>query len=510
MIKLKQRKFTQFDFHPVVFSVSALLILMFIVITLAYHDQMLDVFTKIQESISDGAGWFFVLCVNLFLVFSIYLAFGPFAKLKLGGKDDKPEFSTLGWFSMLFSAGMGIGLLFWSVAEPIYHFSNQPIAQATNASAAKEAMGFTFLHWGLHAWGIYAMVGLALGYFAFNMKLPLSIRSVFYPMLGEKIHGPIGNFIDILAVLATLFGLATSLGFGAKQINAGLHYLFGIEISVTIQILLITAITGMATTSVVLGLDGGVRRLSELNVRLAALMLLAVLFLGPTLFILDSFVQNIGYYVQHLPELSYWTEAYQQTTWQNDWTIFYWAWWIAWSPFVGMFIARISRGRTVREFVLGVLLVPSLITFFWISVFGGSAIFLELAGDAKIAALVNVDVATSLFVLLEHFPFSFISSLLGVLLIISFFVTSSDSGSLVIDSITAGGKLHAPVGQRIFWAVTEGAVASILLLGGGLQALQTVTITTGLPFAIVLLLMCFNLFKAMRKELKQKKLEKLT
>ncbi len=510
MTKLKQRKYTQFDFHPVVFSVSALLILMFIVVTLAYHDQMLDVFTKIQESISDGAGWFFVLCVNLFLVFSIYLAFGPFAKLKLGGKDDKPEFSTLGWFSMLFSAGMGIGLLFWSVAEPIYHFSNQPIAQATNASAAKEAMGFTFLHWGLHAWGIYAMVGLALGYFAFNMKLPLSIRSVFYPMLGEKIHGPIGNFIDILAVLATLFGLATSLGFGAQQINAGLHYLFGVEISVTIQILLISAITGMATTSVVLGLDGGVRRLSELNVRLAGLMLLAVLILGPTLFILDSFVQNLGYYVQHLPELSYWTEAYQQTTWQNDWTIFYWAWWIAWSPFVGMFIARISKGRTVREFVLGVLLVPSLITFFWISVFGGSAIFLELAGDVKIAALVNEDVATSLFVLLEHFPFSFISSLLGVLLIISFFVTSSDSGSLVIDSITAGGKLDAPVGQRIFWAVTEGAVAAILLLGGGLQALQTVTITTGLPFAVVLLLMCFNLFKAMRKELKQKNLEKLT
>jgi len=510
MTKLKQRKLTQFDFHPVVFSVSALLILIFIVITLAYHDQMLGVFTKIQESISDGAGWFFVLCVNLFLVFSIYLAFGPFAKLKLGGKDDKPEFSTLGWFSMLFSAGMGIGLLFWSVAEPIYHFSNQPIVQDTDARAANEAMGFTFLHWGLHAWGIYAMVGLALGYFAFNMKLPLSIRSVFYPMLGEKIHGPIGNFIDILAVLATLFGLATSLGFGAQQINAGLHYLFGVEISVTIQILLISAITGMATTSVVLGLDGGVRRLSELNVRLAGLMLLAVLILGPTLFILDSFVQNIGYYVQHLPELSYWTEAYQQTTWQNDWTIFYWAWWIAWSPFVGMFIARISKGRTVREFVLGVLLVPSLITFFWISVFGGSAIFLELAGDAKIAALVNEDVATSLFVLLEHFPFSFISSLLGVLLIISFFVTSSDSGSLVIDSITAGGKLDAPVGQRIFWAVTEGAVAAILLLGGGLQALQTVTITTGLPFAVVLLLMCFNLFKAMRKELKQKKLEKLT
>jgi choline/glycine/proline betaine transport protein len=282
-----------------------------------------------------------------------------------------------------------------------------------------------------------------------------------------------------------------------------LHYLFGIDNSVAIQILLIAGITGMATISVVLGLDGGIRRLSELNIRLAALMLVAMMIVGPTLFIMDSFVQNLGYYIQRLPELSFWTEAYQQTTWQNDWTVFYWAWWIAWSPFVGMFIARISKGRTVREFVLGVLLVPSILTFLWISTFGGSAIFLELSGSTGIATAVTEDVSTSLFVLLSHFPYSFLSSLLGVVLIISFFVTSSDSGSLVIDSITAGGKLDAPVWQRVFWALTEGAVAGVLLIGGGLQALQTASITTGLPFAVVLLLMCINLFKAMRQEVRQ-------
>lgn len=505
MLKTSKNKTTKyFDFHPVVFIASAAFILLFIIIALVFQKQMEDIFTSLQTTIADYTGWFLVLCVNIFLVFCLYLAFSKFGNIRLGGPDAKPEFSTWGWFAMLFSAGMGIGLLFWSVAEPVNHFTNSPLRVDESVEAARVAMGLTFLHWGLHAWGIYGLVGLALAFFAFNMKLPLTIRSVFYPMLGDKIHGPIGNIIDILAVIATLFGLATSLGFGVQQINAGLTYLFDIPNSTFTQILLIAGITGIATMSVVLGLDGGVRRLSELNMKLAALLLVAVLIVGPSLFIFDSFVQNLGFYLQKLPELGFWTEAYKQSHWQNDWTVFYWAWWIAWSPFVGMFIARISKGRTVREFVLGVLIVPSLLTFVWLSTFGGSAIFLELTGQTDITQAVSDDVATALFVLLEHFPFSQISSFLGILLVINFFVTSSDSGSLVIDSITAGGKLDAPVGQRIFWALTEGAVAAVLLVGGGLTALQTASITTGLPFAVVLLLICYNLLKGMKSTLPQK------
>lgn len=489
-----------FDVDAPVFWPSAILIVLFISVTLIVGEPMAQVFSNIQGAISDGGGWFFILAVNFFLIFVLYIAFSKFGTIKLGGRNAKPEFSKGAWFAMLFSAGMGIGILFWSVGEPMNHFFNAPTSEGQTVEAAKVAMELTFLHWGLHAWGIYALVGMALAFFTFNRGLPLTISSVFYPLLGRKVNGPIGKMINVLAVVATLFGLATSLGMGVQQVSAGLAHLFNLPDTVNSQVILITLITLAATGSVVAGLSSGVKRLSEINIVLAGLFLLFIIIVGPTLFIVDSFVQNLGSYLQNFFELSFWTETYQQSDWQNSWTVFYWAWWVSWSPFVGMFIARISRGRTLKEFVLGVLIVPTLLTFLWLSAFGGSALFLELNALADIGGAVRDNVATSLFVLLEQFPISRVTSMVGVILVTSFFVTSSDSGSLVVDSLTAGGKLEAPVAQRIFWALTEGAVAAVLLLGGGLQALQTAAISTGLPFAIILIIIAWSLMKGLRGE----------
>jgi len=489
-----------FDVDGPVFWPASVLIIVFITVTLIIGEPMEKVFSAVQDSISDTGGWFFVLAVNFFLVFVLYIAFSKYGKIRLGGKRAKPEFSKAGWFAMLFSAGMGIGILFWSVAEPIYHFSSPPHGEGSTVEAAKLALETTFLHWGLHAWAIYALVGMSLAFFTFNRKLPLTISSVFYPFLGEKVYGPWGKAINVLAVVATLFGLATSLGMGVQQVSAGLAHLFDINDTVTTQVILITLITLAATGSVVAGLDAGVKRLSELNMIIAAVFLIFIVLVGPTLFIFDSFVQNVGAYVQNFFELSSWTETYQQSDWQNSWTVFYWAWWISWSPFVGMFIARISRGRTLKEFVLGVLVVPTLLTFLWLSAFGGSAMYLEINALANLTGAVTENVATSLFVLLEQFPIASITSIVGVVLVTNFFVTSSDSGSLVVDSLTAGGKLDAPVPQRIFWALTEGAVAAVLLVGGGLGALQTAAITTGLPFALLLIMMTRSLLKGLELE----------
>ncbi len=492
-----------FDIHAPVFYPSAIIILLFIVLTLVIGKPMEQIFDSIQSGMADNAGWFFVMAVNVLLAIALYLAFSKYSTIRLGGPLAKPEFSNFAWFAMLFSAGMGIGLLFFSVAEPIFHFSNPPLEAANEAEQARNAMKYTFLHWGLHAWAIYAMVGLALAFFAFNKKLPLTIRSVFYPLLGDRIHGRFGDIIDVVAVVATLFGLATSLGFGVKQVSAGLNHLFGFPDTVWMQVFLIGIITLAATASVVSGLHSGVRLLSELNMRLGLLFLVLVLILGPTITLLDGFIQNTGAYLQSLLAVGTWTETYTQTRWQNSWTIVYWAWWISWSPFVGIFIARISRGRTIREFILGVLLVPTLLTFLWFSVFGGSALYLELNGIGDIVGAVNDNIATALFVMLEQFPFASATSVIGIVLVTSFFVTSSDSGSLVIDSITSGGKLDAPVGQRIFWALLEGVVAATLLIGGGLQALQTAALSSGLPFTIVLLILCYSLILGLREEYKE-------
>ncbi len=489
-----------FDVDAPVFWPAAIIIVLFIGTTLIVGEPMNKVFSAIQSSISNFGGWFFVLSVNFFLFFVIYIAFSKYGKIRLGGSKAKPEFSKGAWFAMLFSAGMGIGILFWSVGEPIKHFINPPFGEPRTVEAAREAMEITFLHWGLHAWGIYALVGMALAFFTFNKKLPLTISSIFYPLLGNKIYGLWGKAINVLAVVATLFGLATSLGLGVQQVSAGLAHLFNMPDNITSQVILIILITFAATGSVVAGLSGGVKRLSELNIIIAAVFLLFMIIVGPSLFIFDSFIQNLGGYVQNFFELSSWTETYQQSDWQNDWTVFYWAWWVSWSPFVGMFIARISRGRTLKEFVLGVLIVPTLLTFLWLSTFGGSAMFLEINSMADIAGAVSDNIATSLYVLLEQFPISSVTSTVGVILVTSFFVTSSDSGSLVVDSLTAGGKLDAPIAQRIFWALTEGAIAAVLLIGGGLGALQTAAISTGLPFAIILVILVWSLLKGLREE----------
>jgi choline/glycine/proline betaine transport protein len=489
-----------FDIHKPVFWPSVALISAMIITTLLLGDQATQLFESIQSGITDTTGWLFVIAVNVFILFSLFIAFSRFGDIRLGGEEAKPEFSTMAWFAMLFSAGMGIGIMFWSVAEPIFHFQSPPMAEAGTVEAAREAMNLTYLHWGFHAWAIYAVVGLSLAFFAFNRKLPLSFRSVFHPLIGDRIKGWMGDVIDILAVLATLFGLATSLGLGVLQVSAGLNHVFELPDNIYMQVGIIIAITAVATASVVLGIDKGVRVLSEFNVRIAALFLLFMIVVGPTIFIFDSLVQNMGSYVSSLAVFSFWTESYTDSNWQGSWTIFYWAWWISWSPYVGMFIARISKGRTIKQFVLGVLIVPSLITFLWMAAFGGSAINLELGATGAIGDAVNENVATALFVFLEQFPLGMITSIIAIVLILSFFVTSSDSGSLVIDSLTSGGKLDAPVGQRIFWAQTEGLVAAILLIGGGLNALQTASISTGLPFVLILLIMCYSLYQGLKKE----------
>jgi choline/glycine/proline betaine transport protein len=493
-----------FDVHPHVTFLATLVLVSFILLTLMFKEDASAFFGAAMEIITSKTGWFMILVANVFILAAFYFAFGRFGQIRIGGSDAKPEFSTPAWYAMLLSAGMGIGLMFWSVGEPMFHYASpSPMfgeMQAQTPEAAQAAMGITYFHWGLHPWAIYAIVGLGLAFFAFNRGLPLTIRSVFYPLLGNRIYGFWGNLIDVLSVLATLVGLATSLGLGVQQINAGLNHLFGIEISTATQVTLIAVITAFATASVMAGLDGGVKRLSQWNMVLAAVFMMFLLLIGPTIYILGGFTQNLGFYATILPRLSLWTETFRETNWQGSWTVFYWAWWISWSPFVGMFIARISKGRTVREFVLGVILIPTLLSFVWMSVFGGSALYLQSHGIADVVAAVNEDVATAMFAMLEHFPLAGILSGAAIVLVTIFFVTSSDSGSLVVDHLTSGGKLDSPTPQRVFWAIMEGVIAAVLLIGGGLTTLQTASVSTGLPFALVLLVGVYSLYVGFSQE----------
>ena len=464
-------------------------------------------FSEASQWITQSTGWLFILGVNFFIIFCLWLAFGQFGKVRIGGEGAETEFSLFSWFSMLFSAGMGIGLLYFGVSEPIQHFLKPSMPQASTADLAIQALDFTFLHYGLHAWSIYCIVGLSLAYFAFNRGLPFSLRSIFYPIIGDKINGIYGNIVDIITVVATLFGLATSLGFGARQIASGLQFLFGIDSGVNTQISVILVITMIATVSVVTGLKKGVRFLSRLNMILALVFLTFVLFLTDTLNVMGIFIESTGMYFQRFIEIGTWSSSFVDSTWQNNWTIFYYAWWVAWAPFVGMFIARISKGRTFKEFVLGVLFVPTLMTFFWISVFGGSGLLLEIETPGILSTPVLEDASTSLFLFLKAFPLYTFTSIIGIFMVSVFFVTSSDSGSLVIDSITSGGKLDAPVGQRIFWALIEGFVAIALLLGGGLAAMQTASVSTGILFLLILFVICYSLIIDLKKDLSTVKKE---
>ncbi len=497
--KNNSEKKPRMQINPPVFFGAAALIIVFVVFTIVSPARTGAIFGSVQNWIVHSAGWFYVLAVATFLIFVVFLAISDFGRIKLGPDHSEPDYSYGSWFAMLFSAGMGIGLMFFGVAEPVMHYIKPPVGDPATVQAAREAMKITFFHWGVHAWGIYAVVAISLAYFAYRHDLPLTIRSAFYPLIGERIRGPIGHAVDIFAILGTMFGVATSLGFGAMQVNSGITYLTGAPNNVYIQILLIAVITCFATISVVLGLDGGIRRLSQLNMILAAGLLIFVLIVGPTVYLLQTLTQNIGAYVSDLVNKTFNLYAYQPTGWIGGWTLFYWGWWIAWAPFVGMFIARVSRGRTIREFVTGVLLLPAGFTFMWMTFFGNTALHMIMVqGITELGNAVAADTTMALFNFFEHLPLSSILSVLATILVVTFFVTSSDSGSLVIDMLASGGEEDPPVWQRIFWAVSEGLVAMALLLAGGLGALQTAAIASALPFTIIMLLMCWGLVRALR------------
>ena len=505
------------DIHNPVFLISGLSIVAFVFFALALPEQSTALFGAMRPYLTSTFDWFFLGAANIFVIFCLLLIVLPVGRVRLGGADATPDYSYIGWFAMLFAAGMGIGLMFYGVSEPLSHFATSlggtsvgedgartdwaPLgaAMGDQAESARLGMAATIFHWGLHPWAIYAVVALALALFSYNKGLPLTIRSAFYPILGERVWGWWGHVIDTLAVFATLFGLATSLGFGATQANAGLNELFGLPISSTTQVVLISVITAIALISVLRGLDGGVKILSEINMGLAALLLVFVLLVGPTLAILTGFADSLMAYVQYLPALSN-PIGREDANFSQGWTAFYWAWWISWSPFVGMFIARVSRGRTVREFVISVLLIPSLVCVLWMSVFGGTAI--QQVVQDGLATVTEAPLELKLFKMLAELPLASITSFLGIILVVVFFVTSSDSGSLVIDTITAGGKVDAPAPQRVFWCVFEGAVAIALLMGGGLASLQAMVISTGLPFTLVLLLMCWAIWRGLVSELR--------
>mgnify|MGYP001326260956 CR=1 FL=1 len=493
--------------NRMVFGTSVGVIVLLLLCSFVATDQVGAVFTAIQNTIIETFGWFYVTAMTGFLLFAFWLMGSRYGAIRLGPDDAAPEFSRLTWFAMLFSAGMGIGLLFYSVAEPIMHYTAPPVGDAKTAAAAQQAMGITFFHWGLHPWALYAVVGLSLAYFSFRRGLPLSIRSAFQPLLGDRIQGGLGDAIDILAVVSTLFGVATSLGLGAMQVNAGIEHLFGVTVSIGTQMVIITVITLMATASVVTGLKAGVRRLSEINMTLAGLLLLFVFVVGPTAALCGGLVENVFAYVKQLPQASFWTSASnapQQKAWLGSWTVFYWAWWIAWAPFVGMFIARVSKGRTIREFLVAVLLAPTFTGFVWLTVFGNTALHLEQNGTGGIADTVSQNLPAALYVLLDQYPLAGVTGLVCTVCVILFFVTSSDSASLVIDTIASGGQEEPPMRQRVFWAIFEGGVAASLLFVGGLKALQAASLATALPFCVLIILMCVALVRGLRADTRVK------
>lgn len=499
------------DIHNPAFAISGLSIVLFVIGTLAFPETATGAFGAMMAWVTTRFDWFFILTANIFGIFCLALIFTPLGSVRLGGPDARPDYGYPGWLAMLFAAGMGIGLLFWGVGEPMTHFASSVAEDAGTPgswaplggmpgdveAAARLGLAATLYHWGLQAWAIYAVVGLALALFAFNKGLPLAIRSAFHPIFGDAVWGWVGHVIDTLAVLATLFGLATSLGLGAEQINAGLFYLYGVPVSDTAKIVLIAAITAVALVSVLRGLDGGVKVASEINMWLAFALLIAIFILGPTLGLIARVADSVVAYFQYLPALSM-PFGREDANYAQGWSSFYWAWWVSWSPFVGMFIARVSRGRTVREFIVCVLLVPSAVCLVWMSIFSGVA-FDQFINDGY-TAVADAELEVKLFAMLDRLPFAQVTSLIGIILVAIFFITSSDSGSLVIDTITAGGKTDGPVPQRVFWCVFEGLVAIALLLGGGLAALQSMVVTTGFPFTFVLLLMCVSIVIGLRSE----------
>ncbi|MFW9766144.1 BCCT family transporter [Vibrio parahaemolyticus] len=502
------------DIHNRVFAISGMAIVLFVVATLTFRQQVEPFFAGLRAWLVSNLDWFFLASGNVFVIVCLVLIVTPLGRVRIGGTEATPDYSYAGWLAMLFAAGMGIGLVFFGVSEPMSHFSSAlggvniengvrtdwaPLGGAVGDTNAASALGMaaTIYHWALHPWSIYALLALGLAIFSFNKGLPLTMRSIFYPLFGERVWGWVGHIIDILAVVATVFGLATSLGYGASQAATGLNFLFGVPMTDTTQVVLIVVITALALISVVAGLDSGVKRLSEINMILAAMLLFFVIIVGPTMAILTGFFDNIASYITNIPALSMPFER-EDVNYSQGWTAFYWAWWISWSPFVGMFIARVSRGRSVREFIICVILIPSTVCVLWMTAFGGTAIS-QYVNDGY-EAVFNAELPLKLFAMLDVMPFAEITSVVGIILVVVFFITSSDSGSLVIDTIAAGGKVDAPTPQRVFWCTFEGLVAIALMLGGGLAAAQAMAVTTGLPFTIVLLVATVSLIKGLMDE----------
>ena len=514
------------DLHNPVFLVSGLGVIAFVVLTLMFQEAASEMFGTLRPWLTSTFDWFFLSAGNVFVLFCIMLVITPLGGVRLGGDDARPDYTYLGWFAMLFAAGMGIGLMFFGVSEPMSHFNSSlggttveggartdwaPLGGAAGDEAAARNLGMaaTIFHWGLHPWAIYAVVALSLAFFTFNRGLPLTLRSAFYPLLGERVWGWPGHVIDIVAVFATLFGLATSLGFGTEQALAGLNYLFGWGTGAVAKVVMISAITGLALVSVLRGLDGGVKVLSEVNIALAMLLMVFIIFVGPTADIFEAIVGGGMAYVTEVVPLSN-PFGREDANFSQGWTAFYWAWWMSWSPFVGMFIARVSRGRTVREFVLCVIFIPTVVSVIWMGAFGGTAISQVVANAS--APVADAALELKLFEMLSQLPLASITSFIGICLVLVFFVTSSDSGSLVIDTITAGGKTDSPASQRVFWCVFEGLIAATLLLVGGssaLEALQAMSVSAGFPFAIVLLIMCVSLFLGLNRARKRARGERL-
>lgn len=467
-----------------------------------FFNQPTSIFLEnLKDKIAYNFGWFYILSVSVILIFVIYLAFSKYGKIKLSDNNAEPQFSYPSWIAMLFSAGMGIGLVFWGVAEPIKHFIQPLQSDPKSVDSAREAMNITFFHWGLHQWAIYVVTALSIAYFSYRHNKPLAFKTMLYPIFGEKInHNIWGNFVDALAIIGTLFGIATSLGFGAMQINSGLNYVFDIPKNNAMVIVIIFILSAIATISAATGIKRGVRFLSNINLGLSIVLMLFFLFFGSTIFILNSFVQTLGNYPRILIEKSFWTDAFKNRDWIKDWTIFYWAWVLSWAPFVGIFIARISFGRTIKEFILGVLIVPVLITFLWISIFGGTALDLELHhGVTSISLAVQNDVSTAIFNIAHYLPFSLIVSAIFLLVIAIYFITSCDSGVLVINALVSGQYNNSSIYGRVFWGFAVGAIAAVLIDFGGLKALQTATIIITLPFLVIIILGCFGLLDFMKK-----------
>ena len=495
------------ELHNPVFFITAFLTIGFVVGTLLFPQDAKIILEQAKNWSIGNFDWLVMMSGNFFVFFCMILIVLPCGRIRLGGESARPEFSRLSWFSMLFAAGMGIGLMFWCVAEPVAYYTNwagTPLNVPPHSpEAAAAALGAALYHWGLHPWAIFAVVALSLAFFSFNKGLPLVTRSIFYPLFGEYCWRWPGHIVDVVAVFATIFGLATSLGLGAKQATGGLHSVFGIDNGLTTQLLLIAVITGIAIISVMRGLNRGVKVLSNFNILVALLLLVFVIIAGPTLLAISAIGENLSHYLTYFIPLSDWVSR-EDEAWYKSWTVFYWAWWISWSPFVGVFIARISRGRTVREFVTAVLLLPTLVSAIWMSVFGGIALDQVQQGVGELANGIG-DPSLALFHMLQNLPFTTYASLVAVVLVLTFFITSADSGSLVVDIITAGGKLDTPRYQRAFWAILLGLIAASLLIGGGsdaLSALQAGTITMAVPFTLVLLLSCLCLVLGLLSESK--------